>query len=200
MTMETEETVHISPQKREISDWDLKDKYLRLKKKSIRKLITLPPKYLGNLNKGIEETIFKANEEIFNEFGGVPIAMGKKTLLQNVGTSIDDHPFIQFFVDLECVVFVPKVDKKVKAVVNKIGETYINCLICDRINATIFKRIQGNNIKKSQSNADVSAADSENAEKNLDGLSIGDNILIRIKSIKYEPNNIFITANFEKSL
>lgn len=51
--------------------------------------------------------------------------MGKKILLQNVGSSLDDHPFIQFFVDLECVVFTPKVDKKVKAVVNKIGETYI---------------------------------------------------------------------------
>ena len=51
--------------------------------------------------------------------------MGKKTLLQNVGTSIDDHGFIQFYVDLECIVFTPKVDKKVKAVVNKIGDTYI---------------------------------------------------------------------------
>ena len=51
--------------------------------------------------------------------------MGKKTLLQNVGGSIDDHAFIQFYVDLECVVFTPKVDKKVKATVNKIGETYI---------------------------------------------------------------------------
>ena len=51
--------------------------------------------------------------------------MGKKIQLQNVGSSLDDHPFIQFFVDLECVVFTPKVDKKVKAVVNKIGETYI---------------------------------------------------------------------------
>ena len=49
------------------SEWDLDDKYLRLKKKSIRKLISLPPKYLGNLNKGIEEAIFKSNIEIFKE-------------------------------------------------------------------------------------------------------------------------------------
>ena len=54
--------------------------------------------------------------------------MGKKTLLQNVGTSIDDHAFIQFYVDLECIVFTPKVGKKVKAVVNKIGETYVGKL------------------------------------------------------------------------
>jgi hypothetical protein len=51
--------------------------------------------------------------------------MGKKTLLQNVGTSIDDHPYIQFYVDIECVVFTPKVDKKVRAVVNKVGDTFI---------------------------------------------------------------------------
>jgi len=30
--------------------FDLNDKYLRLKKKSIKKLITLPPKYLFRLN------------------------------------------------------------------------------------------------------------------------------------------------------
>lgn len=56
--------------------------------------------------------------------------MGKKVLLQNAGTSIDDHPFIQFYVDLECVVFTPKVGKKVKATVNKIGETYVGECVC----------------------------------------------------------------------
>jgi hypothetical protein len=60
--METTDETAPQPQ-----DWDLDDKYLRLKKKSIRKLITLPPKYLGNLNKCIEETIFKSNQEIYNE-------------------------------------------------------------------------------------------------------------------------------------
>ena len=49
-------------------EWDINDKYLRLKKKSIRKLITLPPKYMGNLNKGIEEAIFKSSQEIYNEY------------------------------------------------------------------------------------------------------------------------------------
>ena len=50
--------------------WDINDKYLRLKKRSIKKLITLPPKYLGsykNLNKGIENTIFQANAETYKE-------------------------------------------------------------------------------------------------------------------------------------
>jgi hypothetical protein len=51
--------------------------------------------------------------------------MGKKSLLQNVGTSIDDHPYIQFYVDMECIVFTPKINKKCKATVNKIGETYV---------------------------------------------------------------------------
>jgi len=50
-----------------MSDWDVDDKYLRLKKKSIRKLIILPPKYLGDLTKGIEEAIFKSTQEIFKE-------------------------------------------------------------------------------------------------------------------------------------
>jgi hypothetical protein len=61
----------------------------------------------------------------FKRFRGIPIAMGKKRLLQNVGTTFDDHGFIQFYVDLECVVFTPKLNKKVRAIVNKIGDTYI---------------------------------------------------------------------------
>lgn len=69
MTMQIEYSQEIgSPPKRKVADWDLTDKYLRLKKKSIRKLITLPPKYLGNLDKGIEDAIFKANQEVFNEY------------------------------------------------------------------------------------------------------------------------------------
>lgn len=69
MTMQIEYSHEMeSPSKRNVSDWDLSDKYLRLKKKSIRKLVTLPPKYLGNLDKGIEEAIFKANQEVYNEY------------------------------------------------------------------------------------------------------------------------------------
>ena len=53
------------------------------------------------------------------------MSLGKKILLQNAGTSIDDFPYVQFYVDLECIVFCPKVGHKVKATVSKIGETYI---------------------------------------------------------------------------
>jgi hypothetical protein len=121
-------------------------------------------------------------------FGGVPIAMGKKSLLQNVGSSIDDHPYIQFYVDIECIVFSPKEGKKCKAVVNKIGETYIGCLICGRINATIFKN-----------NKKIGLTDEETAE--LNSLFIGQEVLIKIKSIQYEENNnLFIVANFVKAL
>ena len=48
-------------------NYDLSDKYLRLKQKSIQKLISLPPKYLGNVSKGIDEAIFKANKDILEE-------------------------------------------------------------------------------------------------------------------------------------
>ena len=116
-----------------VQSWDLNDKYLRLKKRKIKKLIQLPPMYLGNLSKGIEQAIFKSNEETFKEFNGVPISMGKTQLLQNTATSIDDSPFLQFYVDLECIIFTPKVDKKVKAVVTKIGETYIGKCTCHKL-------------------------------------------------------------------
>jgi hypothetical protein len=54
--------------------------------------------------------------------------MGKKKILQNVGSAIDDHAFIQVYLDLDCIVFTPKIGKKVKAVVSKIGETYIGII------------------------------------------------------------------------
>jgi hypothetical protein len=60
--------------------------------------------------------------------------MGKKKLLQNVGCSIDDHAFIQFYLDLDCIIFTPKIGKKAKAVVNKIGDSYIG----NFINKTCF--------------------------------------------------------------
>jgi hypothetical protein len=58
-------------------------------------------------------------------FKGIPISINKKSLLQNVGTTIDDHAFIQFYVEMECIVFTPKLNKKVKATINKIADTYI---------------------------------------------------------------------------
>lgn len=50
-----------------LDEWDLTDKYLRLEKKAIKKLIVLPPKYLGDLKKGIENELFKSSQEILNE-------------------------------------------------------------------------------------------------------------------------------------
>ena len=50
-----------------VNNLDLKDKYLRLKKRSVKKLISLPPKYLGNISKGIDDAIFKTNQENFKE-------------------------------------------------------------------------------------------------------------------------------------
>jgi hypothetical protein len=139
--------------------------------------------------------------------------MGKKTLLQNVGTSIDDHPYIQFYVDIECVVFTPKVDKKVRAVVNKVGETFIGkrlsrlllflqakinligflksgCLICGKINATVFKH------KKVKKEGEIVTSEQQMAENAINGLKIGNNVLIKIKSIQYEHNNLFLVASF----
>ena len=54
-----------------VNNLDLKDKYLRLKKRSVKKLISLPPKYLGNISKGIDDAIFKTNQENFKELNWI---------------------------------------------------------------------------------------------------------------------------------
>lgn len=117
--------------------------------------------------------------------------MERKVLLQNTGTSIDDYPYIQFNVYLECIVFCPKLNQKVKANVNKIGDTYINCLICGKINATVFKRF---NIKKE----DDTNEDDDKLNV-LNSLNVGQEILIKIKNIKYEQNSVFLIATFHST-
>lgn len=59
-------------------------------------------------------------------------------------------------------------------------------MICDRINATIFK------------GRDTNEEGIETSE--LENLQIGQNILIKIKSIQNQHNSMFITASFVQIL
>ena len=84
------------------------------------------------------------------------------------------------------------------------------CLICGRINATIFKREK--NLKQVKphtqlKNEDASDNDKEmqedefiQSQEALKTLTIGQNILIKIKSMQYEQNNLFLVASFVKCL
>ena len=69
------------------------------------------------------------------------------------------------------------------------------CLICGRINATIFRKGKKANLATPGSNLD------DSKETELNSLYIGQEILIKIKNIQYEKNNdLFIAAFFVKSL
>lgn len=61
------------------------------------------------------------------------------------------------------------------------------CLICEKINASVFI------------NKNVENESSEAALSDVKDLHIGQEILIKIKSVKYEQNNLFITASYVKS-
>jgi hypothetical protein len=65
---------------------------------------------------------------------------------------------------------------------------FTGCIICDRINVTIFKNHTFFN------QTDKKNEIGSNFE--LQKLKISDNILIKIKSIQKEKNNIFIVADF----
>ena len=69
---------------------------------------------------------------------------------------------------------------------------YLGCLICGRINASIFI-----NDKSGGEETD----ESKQISADLHSLELGQDILIKIKTIKYEQNNnLFIIASFVKSL
>ncbi len=63
---------------------------------------------------------------------------------------------------------------------------FLGCLICDRVNATIFKK----KTKQTENDEEISLA----AE--LNNLYVGQEILIVIKNIQYEQNDLFLIANF----
>ena len=61
-------------------------------------------------------------------------------------------------------------------------------MICERVNATIFKK------KPKQGDNESTASISQ--EYDLSNLYVGQEILIIIKNIKYEQNDLFLTAIF----
>jgi len=85
---------------------------------------------------------------------------------------------------------------------------YKGCLICSRINATIFKRDTSlkelskpkNEDADHEENNESGEEDPIKIQKEINGLKTGQNILIKIKSIQYEQNNLFIVASFVKCL
>lgn len=85
-------------------------------------------------------------------------------------------------------------------------------MICERINASVFINdkvgSQSVNVGAKKSDGEETATDGEESEESkqiqsedLQNLDIGQEILIKIKTIKYEQNNdLFIIASFVKSL
>ena len=78
-------------------------------------------------------------------------------------------------------------------------------MICERINASIF--INDQKVGNKQAKEEAEGTDGEEEEskqiqsEDLQNLDIGQEILIKIKTIKYEQNNdLFIVASFVKSL
>lgn len=64
-------------------------------------------------------------------------------------------------------------------------------MICDKVNATIFKKHNVN-----AAGVTVTSETSEQQLSELNNLSLGQEILIKIKNIKYDKKDLFIVADF----
>eukprot|EP00794_Sanderia_malayensis_P016694 gene16694-18388_t len=103
------------------------------------KEVRLSPRYIGRINDGIRETLDMDVLNYSDELNGVIFAYNQVKCLEMSACIYDETPFMYFKVTVKYIVFKPKIGKKIKGVVNKIGHGHIGCLVHDCFNAWIQK-------------------------------------------------------------
>ena len=87
--------------------------------------ITLPAAYFGKLKQAISISLESKLSQYSSKFQGVPVAFDNKNvkLLSNLGNMIADQSEVHFDVQVDFVVFQPKIGETLEGVVNKLMNT-----------------------------------------------------------------------------
>jgi len=87
--------------------------------------ITLPAAYFGKLKQAISISLESKLSQYSTKFQGVPVAFDNKNvkLLSNLGNMIADQSEVHFDVQVDFVVFQPKIGETLEGVVNKLMNT-----------------------------------------------------------------------------
>jgi len=83
---------------------------------------------------------------------GVPVAYRSVRLVENYGYLMDDQPYIHVDVNVEYIVFCPRVGSTVRAVVNQKGSDHMSGLVLGLFNIAVTLRSKHGNEMKSQIN------------------------------------------------
>jgi len=87
--------------------------------------ITLPAAYFGKLKQAISISLESKLSQYSSKFEGVPVAFDSKNvkLLSNLGSMIADQSVVHFDVQVDFIVFQPKIGEILEGVVNKLMDS-----------------------------------------------------------------------------
>ncbi|XP_012686887.2 DNA-directed RNA polymerase I subunit RPA43 isoform X2 [Clupea harengus] len=104
-----------------------------------RRHVALPPMYLKKKKTGIEEELNAELLKFSEKCKGVPVAYDNIKLVGQHGDIFDDQGYIHLNIEASFVVFKPNKGQKLEGVINKIGQTFVGCLVHGCFNASILK-------------------------------------------------------------
>ncbi|XP_075684783.1 DNA-directed RNA polymerase I subunit RPA43 [Rhinoderma darwinii] len=115
----------------------INSRYSCLVKRTHRRHIALPPKYLNKKRSGIKEHLSAELLKYNVALGGVPVAYDNIKLVGGLGDIHDDIGYIHINIEADFIVFQPESRQKLVGVVNKRAPSHIGCLIHGCFNASI---------------------------------------------------------------
>ena len=96
----------------------------------VKEHVILMPSYIGQIKKGIFHKLNQRILEYSPDVQGVIVAYSKPVILQSTAAILEDDPQIHFDVKYCACVFQPPVGTVFNAFVNRVGDGYLNCLVC----------------------------------------------------------------------
>ena len=103
------------------------------------KEIGLPPRFIGQIDKGIRESLDTDLLKHSEDLDGIIVAYNKVQCLEMTGSIHDETPFIFLKVTVKYMIFRPRIGTKLRGIVNKVGHGHLGCLVHECFNASIVK-------------------------------------------------------------
>lgn len=145
--------------------------------KTIKLTLALAPRHIGNEQEAIKNKLKRMRLRSLPGHEGIMVESNNVQLLEQLGTILDEQPYVFWKVKFECVLFCPQIGNITKGVVQKILSGYFLAKVYESVTVTvsILDHLKDNDISKS--------------------LALGQEVYFRIKDAK---EGTAITAEFDE--
>lgn len=99
--------------------------------------IHLAPQFTNNINQGIKDYLNSLLTKYIPELEGVALTYSNIKQLATKSIIRSESPYMHFKIQVDFLVFSPKVSEKLIGVVNKVSPGHIGCLVYGLFNASI---------------------------------------------------------------